>query len=65
MTVLLAVFSDLKNEKQRTRTIRRAEMKSLRKSLAAILSIAFMISAGFASTGCASPGNPRVDPQRR
>jgi len=56
MTVLLAVFSDLKKEKERTRTIRRAEMKSLRKSLATILSIAFMISAGFASTGVCQPG---------
>jgi len=31
-------------------------MKSVRKSLAAILSIAFMISAGFASTGVCQPG---------
>jgi len=49
--MLMAVFSDLENVKERTGTIRRVKMKSLRRSLAAVMSIAFIITAGFASNG--------------
>jgi len=53
--MLMAVFSDLENVKERTGTIRRVKMKSLRRSLAAVMSIAFIITAGFASNGVCQP----------
>jgi hypothetical protein len=45
----------LENVKDSTRTIRRGKMKSLKRSFAAVLSIAFVITTGFVSTGVCQP----------